>query len=243
MPDGCNINHQCGALYPEFLQQHVVRLGLDVGFAFDGDADRLIAIDHTGRILDGDYILAICAQDFYPCMEDTPRVVVSTVMANVGLVRVLRHQGIMLFKTPVGDKHVLQGMQQQGAILGGEPSGHVIFLRHLPTGDGLLTAMQLLNIMLTQRLPLAELAAVLHKFPQVLMNVPIRERRDPLGFPAVQQAIEQAHSTLGDDGRVVIRLSGTEQVARVMVEGPEHMIITALAQRIVNAITHELGLP
>ena len=243
MPDGRNINHQCGALYPEFLQQHVVRLGLDVGFAFDGDADRLIAIDRTGHILDGDYILAICAQDLYTSTEDTPRVVASTVMANAGLERALRHQGIRLFKTPVGDKHVLQGMRQQGAILGGEPSGHVIFLKHLPTGDGLLTAIQILNIMLTQRLPLAELAEVLHKFPQVLMNVPMRERRDPLDFPAVQQAVEQASSALGDDGRVVVRLSGTEHVARVMVEGPEHMMVTALAQRIVNAITHELGLP
>jgi phosphoglucosamine mutase len=243
MPDGCNINHQCGALYPEFLQQHVVRQGLDVGFAFDGDADRLIAIDRTGRILDGDYILAICAQDLCTSMEDTPRVVVSTVMANVGLERALRHQGIRLFKAPVGDKYVLQGMRQQGAILGGEPSGHVIFLKHLPTGDGLLTAIQLLNVMLIQRMPLAELAQVLHKFPQVLMNVPIHERRDPLDFPAVQQAVEQASSALGDDGRVVVRLSGTEHVARVMVEGPEHIMVAALAQRIVDAITHELGLP
>jgi phosphoglucosamine mutase len=243
-PDGVNINQQCGAVYPAFLQQKVREDKLDVGFAFDGDADRLIAIDHTGRILDGDYILAVCAQALLA--EDhaaSPRIVVSTVMANLGLEQALRQMGYELYRTPVGDKYVVEGMQQTGAQLGGEQSGHMVFFQHHTTGDGLLTAIQLLNAIVARQLPLASLAQVLHKLPQTVLNVQIRERRDLLSLPHVQQTIEEVERRLGQAGRVVVRLSGTEPVARVMIEGPEQSLIESLAHYIGQAITSALGNP
>jgi phosphoglucosamine mutase len=242
MPDGRNINEQCGAVYPAFLQQKVLEEKLDVGFAFDGDADRLIAIDHKGCVLDGDYLLAVCAQALLGHIKPSSRVVVSTVMANVGLGQVLQQMGFELHRTPVGDKYVVEGMRQTGAILGGEQSGHIVFLNHHTTGDGLLTAVQLLNAVAARRLPLAALARVLHKFPQIVLNVKIRERRDLLGIPQVQQTIADVERVLGNDGRVVVRLSGTESVARVMLEGPEQSLIESLAHRIEQAITSELGI-
>src|SRR5262245_42550734 len=177
-PDGVNINKQCGAVYPAFLQQKVLEEKLDIGFAFDGDADRLIAIDHTGRVLDGDYVLAVCAQAFLGEAEPSQRLVVSTIMANLGLDQALRQTGIALHRTPVGDRSVVAGMRQTGALLGGEPSGHIIFRRYHTTGDGLLTAIQLLNAITARQLPLAVLAEVLHTWPQVALNVQIRERCD-----------------------------------------------------------------
>jgi phosphoglucosamine mutase len=240
-PDGRNINEQCGSLYPEFLQQKVLDEGLDVGFTFDGDADRLIAIDHTGGVLDGDYILTICAQALPAVDPPAQHVVVSTVMANLGLDHALREMGIGLYKTQVGDKYVMQAMRQKGAMLGGEQSGHIIFLNHHTTGDGLLTAVQILNAMVAQNRPLAELAQIMHKFPQILINVKLCKRHDPLNVPRVRDAIQYAEERLGHEGRVLVRLSGTELVARVMVEGPDQATIAPLAQRIAQAITRELG--
>jgi phosphoglucosamine mutase len=239
-PDGVNINKQCGAVYPAFLQQKVLEEKLDIGFAFDGDADRLIAIDHTGRILDGDYLLAVCAQAVLEEDLASQRIIVSTVMANLGLEQALRQIGFELYRTPVGDKYVVEGMQRTGARLGGEQSGHIVFLNHHTTGDGLLTAVQLLNVIAARQLPLATLAQILHKFPQILLNIKIRERRNPLDFPQVRQVVEEAEHSLGHEGRVVVRLSGTESVARVMVEGPEENLIESLARRIGQAITHAL---
>ncbi len=239
-PDGYNINQQCGAVHPEGLQRHVVANNLDVGFAFDGDADRLIAVDHTGRILDGDYLLAVCAQAL--CREEpTQRLVVGTVMANYGLDQALHAMGCTLYRTPVGDKSVVAGMRHTGAWLGGEQSGHIVFLQHHTTGDGVLTAIQLLNAMAARRLPLATLAEVLQKCPQTLLNIPIHARREPLTLPAIQQAITVAEQRLGHTGRVVVRLSGTEAAVRVMVEGPEQALIEGLAQQIGAAVTHALG--
>lgn len=240
-PDGCNINQQCGAVYPAFMQQKVLTHNLDVGFTFDGDADRLLAVDHTGSLLDGDYILAICAQHLSQRVSSAPRTIVSTIMANIGLEQSLHLLGYSLHRTSVGDKYVMQGMQQTGAILGGEQSGHIVFREHHTTGDGLLTAIQLLNIMGDQQLPLAELKKVLQKFPQYILNVSIRERHDPLSFVSVQKAVENASHTLGADGRIVVRLSGTENVVRVMVEGPELPVVEALAQHLGHAIAQELG--
>ncbi len=239
-PDGVNINKQCGAVYPAFLQQKVLEEKLDIGFAFDGDADRLIAIDHTGRILDGDHILAVCAQALLEEDPASQRIIVSTVMANLGLEQALRQIGFELYRTPVGDKYVVKGMQQTGARLGGEQSGHIVFLNHHTTGDGLLTAVQLLNVVAARQLPLAALAQILHKFPQILLNIKIRERRDPLEIPQVRQVVEEAEHSLGHEGRVVVRLSGTESVARVMVEGPAENLIESLAHCIGQAITRAL---
>jgi phosphoglucosamine mutase len=239
-PDGVNINKQCGAVYPAFLQQKVLEEKLDIGFAFDGDADRLIAIDHTGHILDGDYLLAVCAQALLEEDPASQRIIVSTVMANLGLEQALRQIGFELYRTPVGDKYVVEGMQQTGARLGGEQSGHIVFLNHHTTGDGLLTAVQLLNVIAARQLPLATLAQILHKFPQILLNIKIRERRDPLDLPQVRQVVEEVENSLGHEGRVVVRLSGTESVARVMIEGPEENLIESLACRIGQAITSAL---
>ena len=236
-PDGVNINRQCGAVYPAFLQQKVLEEKLDIGFAFDGDADRLIAIDHTGRILDGDYLLAVCAQALLEENPASQRIIVSTVMANLGLERALRQRGCELHRTPVGDKYVVEGMRQTGAKLGGEQSGHIVFLNHHTTGDGLLTAVQLLNVIAARQLPLATLAQILHKLPQILLNINIRGRRDPFDFPQVRQVVEEAKHSLGHEGRVVVRLSGTESVARVMLEGPEENLIESWACRIGQAIT------
>jgi phosphoglucosamine mutase len=236
-PDGVNINRQCGAVYPTFLQQKVLEERLDIGFAFDGDADRLIAIDHTGRILDGDYLLAVCAQALLEEDPASQRIIVSTVMANLGLERALRQMGCELYRTPVGDKYVVEGMRQTGAKLGGEQSGHIVFLNHHTTGDGLLTAVQLLNVIAASQIPLATLAQILHKLPQILLNINIRGRRDPLDFPQVRQVVEEAKHSLGHEGRVMVRLSGTESVARVMVEGPEENLIESWACRIGQAIT------
>jgi phosphoglucosamine mutase len=240
-PDGCNINVQCGSLHPEMLQQRVVEEGLDLGFAFDGDADRVIAVDHTGRCLDGDYILTVAAQALQRQGHLAQNAVVSTVMANMGLDKVLRTMGVRLYKTQVGDKYVMQEMQRRGAVLGGEQSGHILFLQHHTTGDGLLAALQLVQAVVGQQTPLAELARVLHKFPQQLVNVGLRERRDPLTIPQVQDAIRDAEAILDQEGRIVVRLSGTEPVARVMVEGPSHALIDPLAHQIAHAITAELG--
>jgi len=240
-PNGQNINRDCGSLHPEHLQQMVVDEALDIGFAFDGDADRLVALDHTGAILDGDFILAISAQDLKTRGVLTHNLVVSTVMANLGLDRTLQAMDIQLRKTKVGDKYVMQDMRKHGAILGGEQSGHILYLNHHTTGDGLLTAVQLLNAMSIQQVPLKELAQLLHKYPQVLLNVRLRHRCDPLQDARVRQVVESAESALHQDGRVLVRLSGTEPVARVMVEGPTQAIIEPIAERIAQAITDTIG--
>ncbi len=240
-PDGLNINRDCGSLHPGRLQQKVIEEGLDIGFAFDGDADRLVAIDHTGTVLDGDYILAIGARDLQARGALANNLVVSTVMANLGLDKTLRGMGVDLHKTNVGDKYVMQGMREYGAILGGEQSGHILYLEHHTTGDGLLTAVQLLNAMSAQQVPLVELAQDLQKFPQVLVNVRLRERRDPLQVDAVRDAVAAAESALGEDGRILVRLSGTEPVARVMVEGPTQAMIEPMAERIAQTITDVIG--
>jgi phosphoglucosamine mutase len=241
VPNGLNINHDCGSLHPERLQQMVVDEALDVGFAFDGDADRLVAIDHTGAVLDGDYILAISAQDLQNRGVLASNMVVSTVMANLGLDKTLQAMDIELHKTKVGDKYVMQDMRAYGAVLGGEQSGHILYLDHHTTGDGLLTAVQLLNAMSAQHVPLQELAQILQKYPQVLVNVRLRHRRDPLQYDGVCDAMQAAKAALHEDGRILVRLSGTEPVARVMVEGPTQAVIVPLANRIAQAITEAIG--
>ena len=240
-PNGVNINQQCGSLHPESLQQHVLEQKLDVGFAFDGDADRLTVVDHTGQALDGDNILAICAEMLSEAGHLTPRAVVGTVMANWGLKQALQRLDCALHTVQVGDKHVVQGMRQTGAVVGGEPSGHVIFSEYLDTSDGLLTALQLLQAMQRRRAAMADLARSFHRHPQLLTSVKLSKRHNPLGFQSVRLAIDNAEQALGDTGRVLVRLSGTESVARVLLEGPEASTLTPLANRICQAIEAELG--
>ena len=242
-PDGTNINHHCGSLHPESLQQHVIEQKLDVGFAFDGDADRLTVVDHAGQVLDGDNILAICAEMLSKAGRLAPRTVVSTVMANWGLKQVLRRSDCALHTVQVGDKHVVQGMRRTGAVVGGEPSGHLIFAEHLETSDGLLTALQLLQAMQRGQATIADLARSFHRSPQVLTSVRLSRHGDPLSFPSVRLAIDNAERALGEAGRVLVRLSGTEPVARVLLEGPEVSTLTPLAGDICRAIEAELGVP
>jgi phosphoglucosamine mutase len=240
-PDGTNINLHCGALFPEQAQELVRRTGADVGFCFDGDADRLIAVDETGTVRDGDYALGICTQDLARRGELRTSHVVGTVMSNYGLEEMLQRLGVVLIRAPVGDKYVLEEMQRSGTVLGGEQSGHIIFLTHATTGDGIITALQLLRVMQASGQPLSCLSSVLTKHPQVLLNVPIRERIDPLEIPQVQEVVSQAHQRLQGMGRILVRLSGTEPLARVMVEGRDHQAIQAAAERIAHEIERTIG--
>ena len=242
-PTGVNINQQCGSLHPESLQQHVLEEKLDVGFAFDGDADRLTVVDHLGQVLDGDNALAICAEMLSEAGHLAPRAVVSTVMANWGLKQALQRLDCALHTVQVGDKHVVQGMRQTGAVVGGEPSGHLIFSEYLDTSDGLLTALQLLQAMQRKQAAMADLARSFHRYPQLLTSVKLSRHHNPLSFQSVRLAIDDAEQALGDTGRVLVRLSGTEPVARVLLEGPEASTLTPLANRICQAIEAELGTP
>jgi phosphoglucosamine mutase len=241
-PDGTNINDQCGALFPAQAQELVRRTDADVGFCFDGDADRLIAIDETGIVRDGDYTLGICVQDLAQRGELQARCIVGTVMSNYGLEEMLQRMGIALLRTPVGDKYVLEEMRRSGAMLGGEQSGHIVFLSHVTTGDGLITALQLLRVMQTSGQPLSRLASVLTKYPQVLLNVRVRERIDPLALPEVQQAHAHALALLNGTGRILVRLSGTEPLARIMVEGRDPQAIETAAENLAHVIERAIGI-
>ena len=239
--DGTNINQQCGALFPEQAQALVRRAGAHVGFCFDGDADRMIAVDETGVIRDGDDVLGICTHALLARGGLRTRRVVGTVMSNYGLEEALQRMEVELIRAPVCDKYVLAEMQRSGAILGGEPSGHIIFLTHATTGDGIITALQLLHVMQALGQPLSRLCAVLTKYPQVLLNVRIRERKDPLGLSDVQKVLSQARQTLNGTGRILVRLSGTEPLARVMVEGRNLETVQAVAHTIAHAIDRAIG--
>ena len=239
-PDGVNINRHCGSLHPESLRERVLAENLDVGFALDGDADRLTVVDGTGQVLDGDNILAICAAMLAEGGQ-VPQAVVGTVMANWGLKQALRHLNCALHVVPVGDRQVVQGMQRTGAVLGGEPSGHVIFSQHIETSDGLITALQLLGAMQKGPTPMSELARNFDRSPQVLANVKLARRSDPARLESVRDAIERAKRELGESGRVLVRLSGTEPVARVLLEGPEKAALAHLSADICGAIEAELG--
>jgi phosphoglucosamine mutase len=240
-PDGTNINHQCGALYPESAQELVQRTSADVGFCFDGDADRLIAIDDTGTVRDGDYTLGICTQDLVQRGELRTPCIVGTVMSNYGLEELLQRMGITLLRAPVGDKYVLAEMRRTGAILGGEQSGHLVFLAYATTGDGIVTALQLLRVMQTRGQPLSRLSSILTKYPQVLLNVRVRERIDPLALPEVQHVHTQALQLLNGTGRILVRLSGTEPLARVMVEGRDPHTTQAAAESLAHVIERTIG--
>ena len=240
-PDGLNINAMCGSLHPGHLQQTVAAERAHVGFAHDGDADRVLAVDEHGALVDGDQILAMCALDMAGQGRLPGRTVVATVMSNMGLEVALRQAEIGLIRTAVGDRYVLEEMQRRGHPLGGEQSGHVIFAEHNTTGDGIVTALQVLAAMVRSGKALSELAACMPRYPQVLQNVRVRRQEDLGALPSVQVEIRSAEAALAGDGRVLVRYSGTEPLARVMIEGPDEARIRALADRIVSAIQAELG--
>lgn len=240
-PDGLNINGGCGSTHLGVLQRAVVEHGADVGFALDGDADRCLAVDHEGTVVDGDQILAILAlamRDAGTLSQDT---VVATVMSNLGFVNALRDEGVRVLQTRVGDRYVLEAMNGQGYALGGEQSGHVIMSDHATTGDGILTALQVLGRMAEQGRPLQELAGVMTRLPQVLVNVPgvDKSRTDDVELAA---AVAAAEDELGDSGRVLLRPSGTEPLVRVMVEAPTAEQAQQTADRLADVVRRRLTL-
>ncbi len=241
-PDGTNINAHCGSLHTSGLQRAVVAAGAEAGVAFDGDADRAILVDERGNIVDGDHMLAFMARE----MKDSGRLpgdlVVGTTMSGLGLEISLREAGCRLLRAKVGDRYVLEMMQAEGANLGGEPSGHIIFLDRANTGDGLLTGLEALGVMVKNRAPLSQLAAVMQPLPQVMLNLPLRDNRAWQKDPEISAAITATEAALGDEGRLVVRASGTEPVVRIMVEGTDRERISAAAQGLADALSSRYGL-
>jgi phosphoglucosamine mutase len=240
-PTGTNINRGVGALHPEALQARVRATPGAIGLAFDGDGDRLIAVDESGAVRDGDHILATCARALNLRGALKGGVVVSTVMANLGLERALAALGIKMARTSVGDRYVLEEMRRLGANLGGEQSGHVIFMDHAQTGDGLLTALQLLRAVREIGQPFADLAARVEKCPQVLLNVRVRVRPPLAELRKTAEALARWEEKLDGRARFLVRYSGTESLARVMVEGDDEKAIDAAAREIAAAIHAEIG--
>jgi phosphoglucosamine mutase len=240
-PDGLNINHKSGALHPERLQRRVRAIGADIGLAFDGDGDRLIAVDETGEIRDGDYALAICGRHLAANGRLKMGLVVTTVMANLGLDKALAEAGIRTVKTQVGDRYVLEEMVKSGANLGGEQSGHLLFLDQTATGDGLVSALQLLAVMRETGQPLSALASCLRKFPQVLVNVRVREKPPLDSIPGLADRQAAGERELGTAGRILLRYSGTENLARVMIEGEDKARIEGIASELSRIIKKAVG--
>ena len=240
-PSGRNINLDCGALHVEGLRRKVLDEGADCGVAFDGDADRAIFIARSGKIVDGDAVLLVAGRALKAAGHLPGNVVVSTVMSNLGLEKALEREGIRMLRTPVGDKYVLEEMVRSGAMLGGEQSGHVIFREWSTTGDGLLTALRVFEVAARAQAGLDELTADLAIYPQRLVNVRVREKRPLDEIPAVTAEIRRFREAFGDAGRVVVRFSGTEPLARVMVEGPDLARVEDATARIAGAIERELG--
>lgn len=238
-PDGRNINLNCGSLHLEGLRQQVIETGADLGVAFDGDADRALFVSHSGKIVDGDGVLLMTALPLHQRGRLTE--VVATVMSNLGLERALKRHGIGLVRTAVGDKYVLEEMLKRDAPLGGEQSGHIIYRDYATTGDGLLTALRVLEVMQASGEDLDALTAEMESYPQKLVNVRVRERRPLEALERVKQEIRQTESEFGEAGRVLVRFSGTEQLARVMVEGPQIERVEFRAQAIAAAIRSEIG--
>jgi phosphoglucosamine mutase len=235
-PDGTNINRGVGSLYPELVAQKVVETGADIGIALDGDADRVIVSDEKGRILDGDQIMAICALDMLEAGRLPGNLLVATVMSNMALEVFMGSHGGRLLRTPVGDRYVVEAMRAEGAVLGGEQSGHLIFLNHSTTGDGTLAALQLMRIMVRRGKPLSELATLLSPFPQKLVNVPVARKIPFRDAPAIERATAEAERVLAGRGRVLLRYSGTESLCRVMVEAEDPALVERLCISLAETV-------
>ncbi|HYI45188.1 MAG TPA: phosphoglucosamine mutase, partial [Actinomycetota bacterium] len=240
-PDGSRINVECGSTDLSKLSAAVLREGADLGLAFDGDADRVLAVDERGEEVDGDRILGLVGMRLKQQGRLKNNLIVATVMANLGFRRALEEDGIEVLSAPVGDKFVAQAMVDHGSMLGGEQSGHVIFAEHSTTGDGVLTALQVAHILLESDEPMSELAHFYEPFPQVLINVPVRSRDDLEGAEAVWTAVREAEARLGDDGRVLLRASGTEPLVRVMVEAADEGNAQATAKKLAEVVTDHLS--
>jgi phosphoglucosamine mutase len=240
-PNGTNINQHCGALYPETLQKAVVAHRADLGIAHDGDADRVVFCDEHGKVVHGDQILALCALELDQMGRLAGRTVVATVMSNLGLELALRQAGISLVRTAVGDRYVLERMVKDGSVFGGEQSGHVIFLDYNTTGDGLITALQVLGIMEKTGRRLSELVSCMTVLPQVLVNVRVADRRNLDTIPGYAAALSGLERRLGPQGRILVRYSGTEPLVRVMVEGEDFNVISGVAEELADTLRSAVG--
>ncbi len=240
-PDGKNINAKCGALYPEHLSRAVLKHGAQLGLALDGDADRLIVVDEKGQIVDGDAIMAICTGELVQRRELAKKTLVSTVMSNIGLERAVARWGVKVVRTRVGDRYVVEEMRKNGYSLGGEQSGHLVFLDHATTGDGTLAALQLLAVLGRQQKPLSELTKIFEPVPQTLLNVVVKQKRELGELPEVMRAIKGVEQKLGKEGRVLVRFSGTEAKARVLIEGVDRAKNEAYAKEIADVLVRSLS--
>jgi phosphoglucosamine mutase len=240
-PNGKNINRDCGALYPEHMASVAREQGANAGFALDGDADRMILVDDKGEILDGDQVMAICAKHYIERNTLKDKTVVATIMSNLGFEVALRRLGGHLIRTPVGDRYVVEQMRQNGYNLGGEQSGHMIFLDHGTTGDGILSALQVLAVMLREGRPLSELKKIMDHYPQKLVNVPVGVRKPIDQVPEIVTLRRTLEKRLGEEGRMVIRPSGTEPVIRVMVEGASREVIEDVAYAMASCIQKHMA--
>jgi len=235
-PNGLNINDNCGSQHTNDLKKRVVEIGAAIGLAFDGDADRLIAVDEKGNEITGDQILIICAKALKDEGMLKNDLLVSTVMSNLGLTMACKKYGFKHHASKVGDRYVLEDMQRLGSIIGGEITGHMIFLNHHTTGDGILTAMQLVSVMVKTGKPLSELAKLMDVFPQKFINVPVKSKPEISAVPQVMEIIGQVEKELGESGRVLVRYSGTQNVCRVMVEGPSQEVAEKYCQQIADVL-------
>ncbi len=240
-PDGENINQNCGSLHPEVVRRLVLEKNADIGIALDGDGDRIIFVDHKGNQVDGDQILAICALQMLSENRLKKATLVTTVMSNMGLDKAIQKAGGRIIRTQVGDRYVVEEMVRGDFNLGGEQSGHTIFLDYNTTCDGILTALQVLAIMKHKERPLEELAKVMEPLPQVLYNVEVRDKREISEFPEIERRIKEIEKTLGDTGRILIRYSGTEPLLRIMVEGEDEAKLHRFAQDIEDLVKKYLG--
>lgn len=235
-PDGTNINMNCGSTHIEVLQQYVKEKGLDVGFAFDGDADRCLAVDHKGNVVDGDLILYVCGTYLKEKGELNNNTVVTTVMSNLGLYKAFDKKGISYEKTAVGDKYVYENMMQNDHIIGGEQSGHIIFSKYAATGDGILTALMIMEVILTKKMPLSDLIREVTIFPQLLENVRVTDKNAAMEDPEVLAEAKKVEEALGDDGRILLRQSGTEPLVRVMVEAETDTLCAKYVKQVADVV-------
>ena len=240
-PDGRNVNENCGSTAPGEMAARVASEGADLGAAFDGDADRCILADEKGAVRDGDAILYLWATCLYRSNRLHPAKIVATSMSNLGLERALAAEGIGVLRCNVGDRYVVEAMKQEGILLGGEQSGHIIQSHLASTGDGLLTALQMAWLVHESDRPLSEMLSPFRRYPQILLNVRVAKKIDFKNLPAVTETARSVEDRLGEDGRLVLRYSGTEPLARIMIEGPEQTLIDAMAEELAVAIRGELG--
>jgi len=241
VPNGLNINDRCGSQHTQDLRRRVVEARADIGLAFDGDGDRLIAVDEKGQEISGDQVLIICARKLKEKGRLKNDLLVSTVMSNLGLKVACKKYGVNHHSSKVGDRYVLEDMVRLGSVIGGEEAGHMIFLEHHTTGDGIISAIQLIAAMVEEDRPLSELSKMMEIFPQKLINVEVKSKPEISSLPKVTEVIRQVEFELGDNGRVLVRYSGTQNMCRVMVEGPSQAVTEKYCQQIAEVIKKTIG--